>query len=368
MTHPARMALTAVLFASLPLLAVDTPDSVYRAACAACHGADGRGALPEKLGLEIAVPDFTDCEFAPREPDQDWLAVIHEGGPARGFAREMPAFASVLTEEQAGLAMVKVRSFCTDRAWPRGELNLPRPLATEKAFPEDEAVVTTAVSLDGPRTVANKFIYEKRFGARNQFELIVPFSWEDRERPAGAFGMRRTTVGGVGDIALGLKRVLYHSLDRGTIFSVAGEVKLPTGNESRGFGAGTAAVEPFLAFGQILPHDSFVHVQTGVEVPIESGHDDEGFFRVAVGKNFTRGRFGRSWAPMVELLGKGDLASTLYFHWDWMPGLQVSLNTRQHLLGAIGVRMPLNDREDTDPQLVLYILWDWFDGGLTDGW
>ncbi|MFZ2493860.1 MAG: transporter [Thermoanaerobaculia bacterium] len=364
--HRLGIATLALLFLP-PLLAApgDTPDSVYTAACAACHGEDGRGAPPERVGLEMPLPDFTDCQFAPREPDSDWLAVTHVGGPGRAFAREMPAYDAALTSEQAKLAMLKIRSFCTDPAWPRGELNLPRPLATEKAFPEDEAVITTSYALDGPGAAANKLIYEKRLGARNQLEVIVPFSWQERR---GAPGQPASTSGGIGDIALGMKRVMFHSLARGTIFSIAGEVKLPTGSESRGFGSGTAAFEPFLAFGQILPGDGFVHVQTGAELPFESGHDDEGFFRVAAGRSFTEGRFGRTWSPMVEVLGKGDLKSTLRFHWDWMPGVQVSLSTRQHILGAIGVRMPLNDRGDTDPQLVLYILWDWFDGGLTDGW
>jgi hypothetical protein len=43
-----------------------------------------------------------------------------------------------------------VRTFCASDAWPRGELNLPRALVTEKAFPEDEAVLTTSVATSGP--------------------------------------------------------------------------------------------------------------------------------------------------------------------------------------------------------------------------
>jgi hypothetical protein len=34
-----------------------------------------------------------------------------------------------------------VRSLCTDKRWPRGELNFPAPLFTEKAFPENETLV-----------------------------------------------------------------------------------------------------------------------------------------------------------------------------------------------------------------------------------
>jgi hypothetical protein len=28
----------------------------------------------------------------------------------------------------------------------------------------------------------------------------------------------------------------------------------------------------------------------------------------------------------------------------------------------------VNEREGRAPALLLYVLWDWFDGGLRDGW
>jgi len=55
------------------------PDSagrgLYRDACANCHGVDGTGVSNVRLGLETPLPDFTDCNFASREPDADWVAV-----------------------------------------------------------------------------------------------------------------------------------------------------------------------------------------------------------------------------------------------------------------------------------------------------
>jgi hypothetical protein len=64
----------------------------------------------------------------------------------RGFSEEMPAFGEALTEEELGRVIAYVQTFCTDRSWPRGELNLPRAFFTEKAFPEDEAVSTLTVA------------------------------------------------------------------------------------------------------------------------------------------------------------------------------------------------------------------------------
>ena len=346
----------AFLFAAIA--SAQTDEEYYRAACATCHGMDGRGAPAEVLAFDGAQPaDLTDCNFATREPDRDWLAVVHEGGPARAFGREMPAFGAALDRDQLQRAINHARTFCADRRWPRGELNLPRPYGTEKAFPEDEVVISTASSDGG---VSNKLIYEQRFGPRSQFEVIVPFAW--KESSPGAWG------GGVGDVALGVKHVVAQSLRRGSIFSVAGEVKLPTGSERRGFGGGNVAVEPFVSFGQLFPANSFLHVQTGAEVPLDSDAPSEGFLRLAGGKMFIPQAFGRTWVPMLELLGAAELESPQSIHWDAVPQIQISISRRQHLLACVGVRTPLNDRSTTDSQFVMYLLWDWFDGGLKDGW
>ncbi|MGQ0736919.1 MAG: c-type cytochrome, partial [Acidobacteriota bacterium] len=48
------------------------PD-LYARACATCHGADGRGASRALVAFDDPLPDFTDCSFASREPDEDWL-------------------------------------------------------------------------------------------------------------------------------------------------------------------------------------------------------------------------------------------------------------------------------------------------------
>ena len=111
--------------------------ALYQSACAACHGTDGRGNTPSTVGFDTPIPDFTDCSFATPEPDADWLAVMHEGGPARAFDRRMPAFGEAVAAAQLQQILDYTRTFCTDPAWPRGELNLPRALVTEKAFPEN---------------------------------------------------------------------------------------------------------------------------------------------------------------------------------------------------------------------------------------
>ena len=330
---------------------------IYRVACESCHGPGGRGTAQSQVGFDIPLPDFTDCSFATREPNADWLAVAHAGGPVRGFDRMMPAFGQALSEEDLEGALDHIRTFCKDPAWPRGELNLPRPLVTEKAYPEDEAVFSSSFGSDA---VSTELVYEKRFGARNQVEIKVPFGFSESERD---------WRGGIGDVAIGFKRALHHSLESGSIFSAAAEVILPTGDHDDGFGKGTAIFEPFVAFGKILPAEWFIHAQAGLEFPVDTDRAErEGFLRTAIGTSFTEGRWGRTWSPMFELLAGAELDSGSDVQWDAVPQIQVTLNTRQHLMANVGVRFPLNNRGDQDSEVLFYLLWDWFDGGLRDGW
>jgi len=334
---------------------------LYLEACAACHGAGGRGTPQSQLGFETPMPDFTDCDFASREPDADWIAVAHQGGPTRGFSTDMPAFGEALSVEELQEVMNHVRTFCTDKNWPRGELNLPRPLVTEKAFPEDEAVLSSSIDLENEGGIMNKLVYEHRFGARNQLELVVPFGY--LETPGGGW------IGGnLGDVAVGVKRALWHNLESGSIFSVTGEVIMPTGEQSAGFGKGTVIFEPFISYGQFLPAGSFLQIQSGVEIPaLQDKAENEAFWRAALGTSLTQGRWGRVWSPMVEILGSTELEPGAPVHWDLVPQMQVTLNKRQHVMMNVGVRIPADD-PSRDTQLMVYILWDWFDGGFFEGW
>lgn len=330
---------------------------VYEAVCASCHGPDGKAGVNPNIEKIAAPPDFTDCAFANREPDRQFLAVAHEGGPARGFSPLMAPWGGVFSEAELQLAVTHMRTFCTDQRWARGELNLPLALVTGKAFPEDEAVVRVT-SQSG--NVTTKIVYERRFGPLNQWEVALPIASLEN-----ASGGRST---GIGDIALGYKRVLAHSLDRGNIFSASAEVKLPSGRESKGLGDGFAVFEPFLTFGQILPGKGFIQAQAGFGFPLSGGHDGETFWRAAVGKSFTQGRFGRFWSPMVEVLGARVLASGHAVEWDLVPGTQVTLNARQHVRLGAGVRLPVTDPDVRRKSLLVYLLWDWYEGGFFQGW
>ena len=337
---------------------------IFRATCLACHGTEGRGAPDATRGFEkpATFPDFTACSGTTPEPNRDWSAIIHNGGPARGFSEIMPSFREALASDQIEKVVGYLRGLCRESSWPRGELNLPRALVTEKAFPESEAAVDAAIDTKSPRNVTSRLIYERRFGVRNQIEVTVPFTFQ-----TPGVGSR---FGGVGDMALGFKRVLASSLRTGSIFSLTGEVTLPTGNVARGMGKGVTILESFASFGQLLPRNSFLQMQGGVELPTHTGGANKAvYWRTALGKTFAVDQgHGRLWTPMAEFLADRELAPGEPINWDVVPQFQVTLSRRQHVRADFGVRIPVNNTAGRSPALMFYLLWDWFDGGLRDGW
>ena len=216
-------------------LKLDTGKEIYMAGCASCHGPNGKGQSQNLAGFErpSTFPVFPDCPTSTPEPDAQWRAVITNGGPARGFSEIMPAFKDALTQDQIGKVIEYLRGLCTEKAWPRGNFNLPRPLITEKAFPESEVVVTGAFNLHGAPGAGSTVIYERRIGSSGMIEAAVPYNF------AHDSGVLRS---GFGDIALGYKRKLFDNLKKGSIFSVGGEFIAPTGNARIGTGAGTTGV------------------------------------------------------------------------------------------------------------------------------
>lgn len=340
---------------------------IYQSACANCHGANGKGVTQALLGFDLPLPDFTDCEFARREPDADWVIVAHQGGPIRGFSNLMPAFGKALTEEELLLAVRHIRGFCGDQRWPRGELNLPKPLITGKAFPEDEVLFTTGVDGDMER-ISSRLVYEKRLGARNQLEVAVPFGWNRNPEAAVASGTGAWSAN-LGDLSLGYKRVLLHDHRSGSIFSVMGELFFPLGDRENEFGKGTWVFEPFFVFSQALSGDYFFHSQAGLELPFNTERAQrEAFFRIAVGRSFTTGSFGRTWSPMLGILAARELAAEEPLQLDLVPQIQITLNQRQHIMFNIGVRIPVTQTDERPMTLIAYLLWDWFDGGFFQGW
>jgi mono/diheme cytochrome c family protein len=344
-------------------LKLETGKQIYDAGCVSCHGPDGSGQPQNLAGFEPppTFPDFPDCPTSTVEPDVQWRAIITHGGPARGFSRIMPSFKDLLTTEQIDKVIDYLRGLCTESAWPRGNLNLPRPIVTEKAFPENETVIAASINAEGAPGVGSTAIYERRIGATAMVEVIIPYEFTRADDRWGA---------SFGDLALGYKQKIFHSLDSGSIVSAGGELIAPTGNADLGTGGESTVFEFFGAYGQLLPGNSFLQMHTGIELPAHTDKVARAYYlRTAIGKTFaTRGGLGRRWSPMVELIGDRELVSGAATNWDILPEIQIPINTRMHILGSLGIKFPANNREGRPKQVMFYLLWDWMDGGLLQGW
>ena len=266
-----------------------------------------------------------------------------------------------MTEAETQRALAHIRTFCDEKGWPRGELNLPRPLYTTKAYPEDEIVVATNWdSSDDHESVSTELIWEQRFGKRWQYEIVLPYTWTET-------GDGWTD--GIDDIGLGLKGALWHDLNAGYIVSPGIEIILPTGDDEDGIGSGTTKIEPYLSYGQILPAGFFTQAQLGGAIPVDGSKANEEIFgRLNVGRVMYERGYWRRWTPMVELLYSEELNVDAPGQWDIAPQLQVTLSARQHVRLGLGARFPLNQRDERDAQFTIYLLWDWFDGGFFEGW
>ena len=338
-------------------------ESIYKGGCIACHGAEGKGAPETSTEFKHpdTFPDFTDCKGTTAEPNSAWKAVIEHGGPERGFSQIMPSFSELLTSGQIDDVIAYMRTFCTNKHWARGELNLPRAIVTEKAFPEDELVISSAVNAGGAPGFTADVIHEQRFGVRNQIEVDVPFQAQNQNH---------SWNGGVGDITFAVKREMWSSLRTGSILSLQAGVLPPTGNSKHGFGNGTTTFEPFAAFDQLFPTNTFVQFQMGADLPRHTNIAPQSlFWRTAVGQALSKDHgLGRLWSPMVEFLADRDLQDGAKTNWDVLPEMQVTISQRQHIRAAIGVRTPVSNTQGRNPSVVMYVLWDWADGKLWEGW
>ncbi len=338
--------------------------AVYEAGCIACHGADGKGTdhRVTVFTWPDTWPDFTQCDQTTPEPDSNWEAVIRHGGKDRAFSQIMPSFGDYLKDQQIADVIAYMRTFCDNKHhFPLGAMNLPRALITEKAFPENELVQSTAVNTHGPASWTTDVIHEETFGGNNQLEVDVPVNYAKLDN---------NWTSGVGDITVGMKRVLANSSRTGTIFALQGSILLPTGDSNRGFGTGVTAFEPFAAFDQLLGNRSFVQLQLGGDLPIHTSiSPDTIFFRSAFGSSIARDYgLGKLFTPMVELVANRDMTDGAKTDWDVVPQMQMTISRRQHVKGSVGFREPFTDTAGRSPQVVFYLLWDRADGKLWEGW
>jgi hypothetical protein len=272
----------------------------------------------------------------------------------------MPAFGDMLSDQQINDVIAYVRTFCHNTGhYPAGELNLPRALITEKAFPEDEAILSSTADAGSPASWTTDIINEQTFAGRNELEIDVPINYAVQNN---------SWTSGFGDITIGLKRELYSNLRAGSILSAQVGFLLPTGDSARGFGAGTTTFEPFLAYDQLLGERNFLQFQLGGDVTFDSTRSPRSlFFRAAGGRSMAPDHgLGRLFSPMVEFTGTHTYGAGTDL--NLVPQMQVTVSKRQHIRADAGISAPITNTADRKPQVLFYILWDWAEGAFWKGW
>src|SRR5216110_3218234 len=137
--------------------------ALYQAWCSKCHGADGRGRAAATTRLAVPPADLQECKASTAETEQRWIGIVTQGGAAFGLSLDMPAFGEAGTPAQVRAVVRYARSLCGELGWPPGELNFPRPFLVEKAFPENEWVITDQARVQ-------ELIFEGLLGKRFQVE------------------------------------------------------------------------------------------------------------------------------------------------------------------------------------------------------
>jgi hypothetical protein len=345
-------ALVLCAFLSTPARAALSGPEIYAEACAGCHGVDGRGA-PEGSGITVPLPDFTDCVTATGEPTTNWAGLVRHGGKFLGMSDEMPAFGDALTEDEIGEVIGYVRSFCNTPRYPLGDLNYPRPLFVEKAFPEDEAVLSLAYEeARHERTGSWEAAIEKRIGARGQVEVSVPGAVVDVD----ARGRRA----GVGDLGVSYKHALVADLRWRTVVSARLALVLPTGNRRHGVGAGTAVVSPQLLSGHAVGP---LVLQTAIaaELPGDTARADRQMvYGIALQYRF--GPYKKNLVAGVELEQTQAIDSAVHGGTVLGPALYVPLSRRGHVAMSVGAQLPVAGARPYDWLIGSFLLWDFADG------
>jgi mono/diheme cytochrome c family protein len=342
-------SLTSLLLAAA-LTTAQAPATIpemWGAWCARCHADDGSGTVKEPT-ITVRPMDFTECKVATAEPNADWERAIAKGGAGVGLSTEMPAFEDSLSPSQIAGLVSHMRGFCQERGWPSGNTNFPRPIITEKAFPENEFLILPAVSHEteagsAPATdVRLEMVYERRIGRRAMYEVSIPFyNWD--------FQTSRDSA--IGDVALAFKYAAYASATSPRIVSLGLETTLPSGQLYKGFGKGTVVFEPYVAAGAMLGN-WYVQTQGKVELPVDTLVDRAYLYNVYLGRD--TGAAPNTWTLGMELNGENrELWIT--------PQVRKGLTGTGALAASLGVSIPVKYRGERVVSWVGYLLWEFLE-------
>jgi hypothetical protein len=325
--------------------------TLYQRACAACHGADGAG-LPEESpvyqSFDIKPALFTDALFNSREPAADWFLVTKHGGGRLGLSVQMPAYGEALPDEKIEEVVAYLKTLAGEHRYPPGDLNLTRPIATTKAFPEDEALIINRFESrpDADDALFTTLYYARRVGPRGHFEAKLT---HEKSGPESFLE----------ELELEYKHVVSFSAEKEVLHSLGFEVAIPIEDDDA-----PEVLIPYYTMGAVLTPRSTFQGQVRAKLPADDFGEGEAEARGVF--HFLPSPWPRSVIPGLELtlsepFSEGDTTATA------IPQLYAGLSKGGHVALAFGVELPLTD-EAFDYKLRSFLLWDIADGPFWKGW
>ncbi len=337
---------------------------IYQNNCASCHGAAGKPDPENPMFKQLGIlpANFTDSLFSSREPAKDWFLVVKEGGAAKGFSNMMPAFKEVLSDIQIKKVISYIKTLAGKHEYPSGDMNFILPIRTKKAFPEDEVVWKLRFQDDANNSnrdqIRNVIEIEKRIFKRTQLSLELSHKIDDGvDNGHGNFDQ----------IEPGIKHVIYENPSQQVITSVGAllAIKTEESNSSNEF-------IPYIAAAKRLTDTLTVQGTARSTLPLEKFSD--GNVELSSVIHWSPSPWPRSLHPGMEVVasfpidrGTG-ITRKSFSQLSLIPQAQISLNKRGNILLNFGTEIPLNDTNRYDYRGYVYLVWDFADGGLLDGW
>lgn len=335
--------------ATKPVVDWDT-ETIYRRMCSTCHGIKGEGLSPtdERIdSFNVPPADLTDPLFNSREPRADWFLVIKYGGSALGLSSQMPSYGHVLTDAQISQLVEFLKTLAGKHSFPDGDLNMPRALATIKAFPEDEFLLIGRYDRSdaNPDEYRQTFYYARRWASRGQFEVKVSAKI-DHQAIHGD------------EIELGVKWNLYASSRTGWIFTLGQEGSIPlTKGESVKF-------VPYLNGGRLLGEWGTWQFHLKGVIPADNLR--EGHLEMATVVHWLPSPWPRSIVPALETVIQIPFSgeeSRMYL----VPQVQIGLSRRGHVRFTFGAYFPVKGT-GLATRFEGFLLWEFVDGPFWEGW
>ena len=303
---------------------------VFQQSCFLCHGSDAKGTGYLADSLPVQPANLTSCRITSEDPVEMIEGVVRHGGAWAGLSPAMPAWEGTLSDQQIADVASYVKTLCADSDWVPGELNLPRPLITEKAFPEQEAILGARFGRNGQKVTELFADLEYRLHGRTAIEVVPRYLW-----------MRGTggSESGIGDTSIAVRHVVAWNPVQLWLATIGLEVSLPTGSKSRGLGTGEVVFEPFVRAGWDW-HQVVLQTSLALVLPTETSNMNAAFaYDIAIGRYFQPDPRLQI-TPMVEFnsetrmtgAAKGDTRSAVapeirvkWLQWSAAVGVQVPI-------------------------------------------